>query len=71
MGHGNRQPEVEPLAHTAAGATGKTPFELLGEALVGLVEAGLLAEDRRPAAEFLAWSAVHGPRNPQHLDLPD
>ncbi|MEU3194101.1 TetR-like C-terminal domain-containing protein [Streptomyces sp. NPDC006992] len=47
-------------ADTAAGATGKTPFELLGEALDGLVDAGLLAEDRRPGAEFLAWSAVHG-----------
>ncbi|WP_232544444.1 TetR/AcrR family transcriptional regulator [Streptomyces buecherae] len=45
---------------TAAGATGKTPFELLGEALDGLVDAGLLAADRRPGAEFLAWSAVHG-----------
>ncbi|MCQ8773911.1 TetR/AcrR family transcriptional regulator [Streptomyces telluris] len=47
-------------AETAAGITGKTPFELLGEALDGLVDAGLLAEDRRPGAEFLAWSAVHG-----------
>ncbi|MEU5429595.1 TetR/AcrR family transcriptional regulator [Streptomyces olivoreticuli] len=45
---------------TAAGVSGKTPFELLGEALDGLVDAGLLAEDRRPGAEFLAWSAVHG-----------
>ncbi|MEW2220846.1 TetR-like C-terminal domain-containing protein [Streptomyces sp. NPDC006990] len=47
-------------AGTAAGATGKTPFELLGEALDSLVDAGLLAADRRPGAEFLAWSAVHG-----------
>nr|BFD96167.1 TetR/AcrR family transcriptional regulator [Kitasatospora sp. Xyl93] len=47
-------------ADTAAGITGKTPFELLGEALDGLVEHGLLPEDRRPGAEFLAWSAVHG-----------
>ncbi|TJZ57454.1 TetR/AcrR family transcriptional regulator [Streptomyces piniterrae] len=47
-------------ADTAAGTTGKTPFELLGTALDGLVEAGLLPEDRRPGAEFLAWSAVHG-----------
>ncbi|MBO1332424.1 STAS domain-containing protein [Streptomyces sp. VRA16 Mangrove soil] len=30
---------------TAAGTTGKTPFELLGEALDALVEAGLLPED--------------------------
>lgn len=47
-------------ADTAAGTTGKTPFELLGAALDGLVEAELLPEDRRPGAEFLAWSAVHG-----------
>jgi AcrR family transcriptional regulator len=45
---------------TAAGASGRTPFELLGEALDGLVEQGLLPEERRPGAEFLAWSAVHG-----------
>ncbi|MFB9393801.1 TetR/AcrR family transcriptional regulator [Streptomyces coeruleoprunus] len=47
-------------ADTAAGSTGKTPFELLGDALDDLVATGLLAEDRRPGAEFLAWSAVHG-----------
>ncbi|WKX68664.1 TetR/AcrR family transcriptional regulator [Streptomyces sp. XD-27] len=47
-------------ADTAAGPGGKTPFELLGTALDGLVENGLLPEDRRPGAEFLAWSAVHG-----------
>ncbi|CAL9471312.1 TetR/AcrR family transcriptional regulator [Streptomyces sp. enrichment culture] len=45
---------------TAAGASGRTPFELLGEALDGLVEHGLLPAERRPGAEFLAWSAVHG-----------
>lgn len=45
---------------TAAGAGGKTPFELLGTALDDLVESGLLSQDRRPGAEFLAWSAVHG-----------
>jgi AcrR family transcriptional regulator len=43
-----------------AGASGLTPFQLLGAALDGLVEAGLLPADRRPGAEFLAWSAVHG-----------
>ncbi|MFI9152804.1 TetR/AcrR family transcriptional regulator [Streptomyces sp. NPDC053367] len=45
---------------SAAGVSGRTPFELLGEALDGLVEQGLLPEERRPGAEFLAWSAVHG-----------
>ncbi|MEU7242405.1 TetR-like C-terminal domain-containing protein [Streptomyces sparsogenes] len=47
-------------AETAAGAGGRTPFELLGAALDDLVETGLLPGDRRPGAEFLAWSAVHG-----------
>lgn len=43
-----------------AGEGGLTPFQLLGSALDGLVEAGLLPRERRPGAEFLAWSAVHG-----------
>jgi AcrR family transcriptional regulator len=43
-----------------AGASGLTPFQLLGAALDGAVEAGLLPDERRPGAEFLAWSAVHG-----------
>ncbi|MER6387535.1 TetR/AcrR family transcriptional regulator [Streptomyces sp. NPDC059382] len=45
---------------TAAGEGGLTPFELLGTALDGLVHCGVLAAERRPGAEFLAWSAVHG-----------
>ncbi len=43
-----------------AGATGRTPFELLTEALDRLVDVGGLSAERRPGAEFLAWSAVHG-----------
>ncbi|MBA3793002.1 MAG: WHG domain-containing protein, partial [Rubrobacter sp.] len=43
-----------------AGGGGLTPFQLLGAALDGLVEAGVLPPERRPGAEFLAWSAVHG-----------
>ena len=43
-----------------AGEGGLTPFQLLGAALDGLVEAGVLPPERRPGAEFLAWSAVHG-----------
>ncbi len=43
-----------------AGESGLSPFELLGAALDKLVETGLLPPERRPAAEFLAWSAVHG-----------
>lgn len=43
-----------------AGEGGLTPFQLLGAALDGLVEADVLPRERRPGAEFLAWSAVHG-----------
>jgi AcrR family transcriptional regulator len=43
-----------------AGEGGLTPFQLLEAALDGLVDAGVLPIERRPGAEFLAWSAVHG-----------
>jgi AcrR family transcriptional regulator len=43
-----------------AGHSGLNPFQLLGAALDGLVEAGVLAQERRVGAEYLAWSAVHG-----------
>jgi AcrR family transcriptional regulator len=43
-----------------AGNSGLNPFELLGAALDRLVEAGVLPAERRPGAEYLAWSAVHG-----------
>lgn len=43
-----------------AGEGGLTPFQLLGAALDEMVAAGILPRDRRPGAEFLAWSAVHG-----------
>jgi len=43
-----------------AGQGGLTPFQLLGAALDELVETGVLPHERRPGAEFLAWSAVHG-----------
>ncbi len=43
-----------------AGEGGLTPFQLLAAALDGLVEADVLPPERRPGAEFLAWSAVHG-----------
>ncbi|WP_331765766.1 TetR-like C-terminal domain-containing protein [Embleya sp. NBC_00896] len=45
---------------TAAGPAGRTPFQILGDTLDDLLDTGLLPEDRRPGAEFLAWSAVHG-----------
>ncbi|MCU1407010.1 MAG: TetR/AcrR family transcriptional regulator [Glaciihabitans sp.] len=43
-----------------AGAAGRTPFQLVGDALDALVQAKVISEDRRANAEFLAWSAVHG-----------
>lgn len=45
-------------ARTAA--KGLNPFELLSYALDAMTQAGVLPADRRPGAEFLAWSAVHG-----------
>lgn len=43
-----------------AGNSGLSPFQLLGTVLDKLVEAKALPSERRPGAEFLAWSAVHG-----------
>lgn len=43
-----------------AGNSGLNPFQLLGAALDRLAEAGVLPPERRPGAEYLAWSAVHG-----------
>lgn len=43
-----------------SGKSGLNPFELLGAALDKFVDAGLLSPARRPGAEYLAWSAVHG-----------
>ncbi|MBD3940411.1 TetR/AcrR family transcriptional regulator [Microbacterium sp. NEAU-LLC] len=36
------------------------PFRLLMDTLDGMVDAGALAADRRPFAEWACWSAVHG-----------
>lgn len=44
----------------SAGPGGLDPFQLLGSAIDKLVEAGALDAARRPNAEYLAWSAVHG-----------
>lgn len=43
-----------------AGNSGLNPFQLLGAALDQMVAAGALPARRRPDAEYLAWSAVHG-----------
>lgn len=42
------------------GRTGLNPFEHLSAALDDLVTAGALPPERRPGAEYLAWSTVHG-----------
>ena len=42
------------------GATGLNPFQHLSAALDDLVAAGALPPERRPGAEYLAWSTVHG-----------
>jgi AcrR family transcriptional regulator len=53
--------EVEDEPDPAkAGASGLNPFQLLGAALDRLVETGALPVERRPGAEYLAWSSVHG-----------
>jgi AcrR family transcriptional regulator len=40
--------------------SGMRPYRMLTAALNGLVDAGVLPPKRRPGAEMLAWSAVHG-----------
>lgn len=42
------------------GPSGRTPFELLTGALDEFVASGIMPPERRPQAEFLAWSSVHG-----------
>ena len=42
------------------GESGLNPFELLSSALDKMVSAGVLPAARRPGAEYVAWSAVHG-----------
>jgi len=49
--------DVDPAKR---GRTGLNPFQLLASALDGLVAAGVLPPARRPQAEYVAWSAVHG-----------
>jgi AcrR family transcriptional regulator len=48
------------LAPEKAGPGGRTSFQLLSIALDELVAVGALPPERRPGAEFSAWSAVHG-----------
>jgi AcrR family transcriptional regulator len=56
-------PPAEWEAHEGdygKGPSGLDPFELLSRALDEMTEAGALDMSRRPEAEYLAWSAVHG-----------
>ena len=56
---GQHEVQVPPdPARTAA--LRLNPFELLGAALDAMVATGVLPAERRPQAEYLAWSAVHG-----------
>ena len=43
-----------------AGPGGRNPYELLCDAVDALVQAGVMPAAKRPGAEILAWSAVHG-----------
>ncbi len=49
-----------PDITAGVGTTGLGAFGLLAAALDALVAAGVLPRARRPGAEFLAWSTVHG-----------
>jgi len=46
------------LGRSTIGRT--NPFQLLGQELDRMVDAGLFPAAQRPGAEYLAWSAVHG-----------
>lgn len=43
-----------------AGPAGRDPYQMLGDALDGLVTTGAVSAARRVGAEHAAWSAVHG-----------
>ncbi len=47
-------------APSKAGPSGHSPLGLLGAALDQFVASGIMPPSRRPQAEFLAWSSVHG-----------
>jgi hypothetical protein len=55
-----RDPIESDVDAAKTGKSGLNPFQLLGSALDMMVKARALPAERRPAAEYLAWSAVHG-----------
>ena len=54
---GTAAPVTEPVDLPA---NGRDPLALLGSALDAMVAADVLPAARRPGAEYLAWSTVHG-----------
>lgn len=50
----------EAAARAGIGRSGLGAYGLLGRTLDELVEVGALPPDRRPGAEYAAWSMVHG-----------
>lgn len=49
-----------PIAPTAGAEEEPSPWHVLAAALDELVATGAMRPDRRPGAETIAWSAVHG-----------
>ena len=47
-------------AASKLGPSGRSPLDLLTAALDQFVASGIMPPSRRPRAEFLAWSSVHG-----------
>ena len=52
--------ELPDPAHGGVGPIGVGPYGILSRQLDELVTAGQMAPGRRPLAEVIAWSAVHG-----------
>ena len=50
----------EASSPAKSGPSRRSPLELLSVALDQLVASGAMPAERRPEAEFLAWSSVHG-----------
>jgi AcrR family transcriptional regulator len=53
-------PTEEPAEESAAEPAWEGPYDLLCQALDGLVSAGVMTAERREGAEIVCWSAVHG-----------
>jgi AcrR family transcriptional regulator len=50
----------DPPTELMLGRSGLSPFGLLNQVLDEMVATGALSPERRPGAEIVAWSAVHG-----------